>query len=360
MSKKKICILGTANIKHMTLISLYTEVFKEANQKFDIIYIDKYQEYEEYDADTLYRFELKIESNWSFSRKLAHYWSYKKFAIDIIKREKYDFIIVWNEFTAFMFSDFLSRNYSNRYCVNIRDQNFNRNPLVQLKYKQAIKRSCFSTISSEKFRGIFPNHDYLFIHSFNKNLVNGIIPVANKRPLDKPLRIMFIGRMSYPESIYKTIDSLGNDPRFEVSFIGAGCGVFTSYISERGYENIFIHDSFDPKDTPLFLSSVDIIYSLNKENDIHSDTLLPIKLYYAIAKHIPILVYKSSYTYEFAKKHNIDIGISGKDFERLGDIIFNEYQKLTQEKIDDGCKKAINDIFETHKKLNEKIEKFIL
>jgi hypothetical protein len=360
MSQKKICILGTANIKHMTLISLYTDIFKEVGQEFDIIYLDKYHEIEKYDAHKLYRYELNIESDWSFPRKLVRYWSFRKFAINIINREKYDFIIVWNEFTAFMFSDFLSRHYANRYCVNIRDQNYNRNPLVQFKYKQAMNKSCFATISSERFRKIFPKYDYLFVHSFNKNLIKDLTPVLGKRELGKPLRIMFIGRMSYPESVYKTIDALGNDDRFEVSFIGAGCGTLNSYVNDRDLHNIIIHDSFDPEETTKFLQSVDIIYSLNKENDVHSDTLLPIKLYYAIGKHVPILVYKSSYTYEFAKEHNMDIGICDSDFEQLGNLIWKRYQDLKQQKIDEGCNRALNEIMVSHQQLKEKIEKFIL
>lgn len=357
---KKICILGTANLKHMTLISLYTEHFRKAEQPFDIIYLDKYHEIEEYDAQNLYRYELNINKNWSFVRKLMQYWKFKKYAIDIITREKYDFIIVWNEFTAFMFADFLRKKYCHSYCVNIRDQNFNKNPYVQYQYKKVIEKSCFSTVSSPRFVDIFPKSEYLFVHSYNEALVKELRPVEQKRDIDMPIRLMFIGRMSYPESIHKTIDALGGDKRFIIYFIGAGCDEFKDVVEKKKVDNVVIKGAFDPKDTAKLLEEADIIYSLNKENDVHSDSLLPIKLYYAIKKHIPILAYKSSYTYEYANQHNMAIGIESKDFEQLGDIIHTAYKDMSQERITVGCVMAMKDIKDSHIKLEKSIERYML
>lgn len=361
MSKKNVCILCTANLKHMTLISLYTKVLAEANQEFDIIYLDKYGEIEDYKtARKLYRYELYLESNWSFAKKLLHYWSFRTYAINIIKQNNYDFIIVWNEFTAFMFSDFLKKRYAGRCCINIRDQNFNRNPIAQMRYGQAVKASCFSTISSERFRDVFPKSNYLFVHSLNYKVMEDIQPVKEKRSLEFPIRIMFIGRMSYPESIYLTMNSLGNDQRFELWYVGAGCEDLQPYVEEHHYKNIIIHGAFEPDQTASFLEHADIIYSLNKENDIHSDTLLPIKLYYAIGKHIPILVYRSSFTYEYASKYGFDIGITSDDFDQLGDLIYLRYKSLNQADINMGCEKALEEIFCTHRELNNKIREYIL
>ena len=129
---------------------------------------------------------------------------------------------------------------------------------------------------------------------------------------------------------------------------------------ENSYKNIFIHDSFKPEDTSKFLENADIIFTLNKENDTHSDSLLPIKLYYAIAKCIPVLAYRCSFTYEYAHKHNFAIGVEQKDAEKWGDIIFEQYNQLPQEMIIKGCKNSMEEIQQSHKKLEQLIEKYIL
>ena len=41
---KKIAILSAVNIKHMSLVSLYTTFLKAHNIPYDIIYMDKYDE----------------------------------------------------------------------------------------------------------------------------------------------------------------------------------------------------------------------------------------------------------------------------------------------------------------------------
>lgn len=358
---KKIAFICTANIKHMTLISLYTDIFKQVEQEFDIIYIDKYHELEKYDgARKLYRYELTLNPEWKFPKKFLHYWGFRKYAIDVIEEEKYDFLIVWNEFTAFMFEDYLRKRFASRYCVNIRDENYNYVPFIQWRYKKVVEKSCFNTISSDRFRKVFPKGEYYFIHSYNIELLKDITPVLKKRNEEMPIRVMFIGRMSYPESMKRTIDALGNNEKFEFYIIGAGCEFFEPYVNEKKYKNIIIHGAFSPQDTSEFLENADIIYSLNKENDIHSDTLLPIKLYYAIGKHIPILTYKSSYTYEFAKKHNMEIGVKESDFPRIAEIIWNKYKELDQKKIDEGCEFAMDEIKESHRVLKKLINKYII
>lgn len=358
---KKIAFICAANIKHMTLISLYTEMFREVGQAFDIIYIDKYHEIENYDGvNKLYRYELSLNPKWSFPRKLVAYWGFKKFAVDVIKKEKYDFIIVWNEFTGFMFEDFLRKYYPNRYCINIRDENYNHIAPIQYRYKKMIEKSCFNTISSDRFRNIFPKGDYLFVQSYNKELIDGIEISRQKRASGQPIRIMFIGRMSYPETMEKAIRAFAKDARFELWLIGDGCETFEGLVKKLMATNIVIHGAFNPKETKDYLKNADIIYSLNKENDVHSDTLLPIKLYYAIGRHIPILVYKSSYTYEYARNYGIDIGVKNSEFGNIGNVVYERYNQLTQESIEKGCKKALKDIQESRTKLEQLISKYIL
>ena len=361
MKQKKVCILCAANIKHMTLISLYTDKLPREGVQYDIVYVDKYHEKETYEgACRLYRYEITINPEWPFLRKFLKYYTFKKYAKKILSRERYDFVVVWNEFTAFLFADYLRAKYKNRYSVNIRDENMNKIPPVQWKYRQALKGCAFSTISSDYFREIFPKFDYLFVHSLNKRVIQNIQPTVNKKTQDEVIRIMFIGRMSYPDTMKKVIDALGNDSRFELLLIGAGCENFHSYIKEKEYNNVFAKGAFLPTETASFLMEADIIYSLNAENDVHSDTLLPIKLYYAVALHIPILVFKSSYTYTYAKDHCMDIGVSSSDFVVLGDVIYKRYHELQQKDIRAGCMRALEEIDLSHRRLEELIEEHIL
>lgn len=358
---KKVCFVCAANLKHMTLISLYTRELEKAGQDYDIIYLDKYHEIERYEgAHQLFRYEIFIDRDWPFIRKFFVYYRFKKFAINTIEREKYDFVIVWNEFTAFLLEGFLDTKYAGRYCVNIRDENYNHIPFVQNKYRRVLKHSCFNTISSERFREIYPKGDYLFVQSYNEDVIQCITPSTRMRNSDEIIRVMFIGRMSYPETMRRVIDTLANDPRIELWLVGEGCQEFETYINELPARNIHCIGAFDPKETANYLRNADVIYSLNRENDRHSDTLLPIKLYYAIGRRVPILAFKTSYTYEYANNYGFAIGVSTSAFDHLGDTICSSYHQLSQEMINEGCKRAREDIAKTNEMLKELIKGYIL
>lgn len=345
---KKICILGANNLKHMTLISLYTDIFEEYNQSYDIIYLDRYHKEENSDAENVYRYELNLKTEWPLPVKLAKYWGFRKYAVDIIEQNNYDFVIAWNEFTAFMFSDYLAKKYKGRYSINIRDYNYNNVFIVQNRLRKAVENARFSTISSARFLNFLPKGNYLFIHSYNHKILSGLPSKTTKKTKEAVINIMFIGRMSYPDTIKKTIDTLGNDKRFQLYLIGAGCDSFSDYVKENGYKNVLIHDSFEASETASFLDKADIIYSLNKENEIFSDVLLPIKLYYAIHMHVPVLAFKSSYTYEYAHSHNFGIGITMSTFENIGDIVYDTYHSIPYRDLEIGCNEAMEEILQGH------------
>ena len=62
---KKVAILSAVNIKHMSLISLYTDILKNHEVQVDIIYMDKYGEDEVFDCDNKYRYVKVIDRNWN-------------------------------------------------------------------------------------------------------------------------------------------------------------------------------------------------------------------------------------------------------------------------------------------------------
>ena len=117
----KICILSAVNIKHMSLITLYTEFFKEHGIKFDIVYMDKYGEEEEFPAEHIYRYENKVNKHLPKYIRGLKYFKFIGYAKKILKQNHYDFIIVWNDVAIFLLGTYLARKYKGRYCLNVRD-----------------------------------------------------------------------------------------------------------------------------------------------------------------------------------------------------------------------------------------------
>ncbi|MBM7665255.1 hypothetical protein JOC25_001714 [Solibacillus kalamii] len=356
---KKICILSTVNIKHMTLVSLYTEYMDNNKIPYDIIYIDKYNSEEATSAKKIYKYNLKINKNWTFMRKLFNYWGFKKYAKEILLSEKYDFIIVWNSFTAFMFADILTNKFKNKYCINIRDYAKESLFPVFIRMKKVISQSSFTTISSEGFKNFLPKYDYLTVHSMNLKVLQNCIPRTSLRKIDEPIRITYIGYISFVENCYKMIDALGNDKRFILQFYGEGSDELMVYAREREIENVICHGRFEPSETSGFIQNSDVIYNLYGVGNLHVDTALSIKLYYAIYMNLPIIVFKGTYMEEVSSKCGIGFAIGKDDFVNLGNNFYDWYHRLDHREIVKKSQLFKDEITNSHKKLEHTINKYI-
>ena len=85
--KAKICIVGTSNLKHISLISLYTRYFDSEKIPYDIIYWDRYGIEESTTAQTVYKFYAKgKESNLS---RIQSFVKFRRYVKKIIKQNNY-------------------------------------------------------------------------------------------------------------------------------------------------------------------------------------------------------------------------------------------------------------------------------
>lgn len=353
--KKRICLLSTSNLKHMTLSSLYTDFMDKNNIEYDIIYIDKYHEIESSNAKNVYRYELFIKKEWSFVRKLAHYWKFKKYAKKILIENNYDFIIVWNEFTTFMFADTLKKYFPNKFSVNIRDYHHNNLFFVFKRLEKAIFASSFSTISSEAFRPHLPKFDYTMIHSRNSIFLDHLIPRNKLCEKNKPLEILYIGYMNFPENAFRVIDQLGNDERYLLKFIGAGTEPILEYLDGKNINNVIVGGKFEPSKTPDLLKTADIMYALYDVGNPFVDTAISIKLYYASYLNIPILVFKGTYMDQISSEIGIGFSISKGDYVDLGDRLYDWYHALSIEEMSEKRSKFMEEINNSHHNLAVKM-----
>jgi hypothetical protein len=356
---KRICLLSTSNLKHMTLSALYTDFMDKNGIEYDIIYIDKYHITEENNAKNIYKYELFIKKEWSFPRKWIHYWGFKKFATDILIKNNYDFIIVWNEFTAFMFADVLKKNFAGKYSINIRDYHYNNLFFVFNRLKIAIKPSAFSTVSSEAFIPYLPKYDYLMVHSLNSKFLKKLEPRISLKSNKKPIEILYIGYMNFPENAYKIIDELGNDDRYILKFVGAGTEVIGDYIKDKNINNVMTHGRFDPSRTPEFLKGADIIYALYDVGNKFVDTAISIKIYYALYLSIPIIVFKGTYMEELSTRLGIGYPIKKNEFMNLADELYEWYHSLDMQSISKLRTNFLEEINLGHQKLEEKMKYYL-
>lgn len=350
----KVCILSTANLKHMTLISLYTRILEEKSIDYDVIYVDKYGDFEFFgDHATLYPYRITVNRKLPRIIKLFKYIRFKKFATKILSKNNYDIIIIWNSFTALIFGAYLSKNYSGKYIINIRDYCYERIQIIYRMMKRVIENCMLSTISSEGFKVFLPPFNYLTIHSLNKDVLKKCEKRLLPRSISQPLRIGFIGYVRFFEMDKRLIDALGNDNRYVLKFIGEGSNVLESYAMQKGYNNVLCVGRFEPDDTADLLTEIDIINNLYGNGKIELDTALSIKLYYAAYIYLPILVCDRTYMSEIAEKLGIGFTVKETSYDTLGDTLYKWYFSTDFSDLQRRCSNFLAEIESKNQELEQ-------
>lgn len=329
--KSKICIIGTSNLKHISLISLYTKFFDKHNVPYDIVYLDRYGIEEKTTASNVYRFTYVPKAG--KVNKLLMFRSFRKYANKILKANNYDTVITWQTTGAYLFADILLKRFKGRYVVNVRDYVIENNRFFHWLLAKLVRNARFVTISSEGFRKFLPQADYIKVNSVNEELLEGL--TGRPQNATMPVKIGFAGNCRYfPESC-KLIDALGNDERFELWYCGSNSEVLKEYADTKGYNNVKTMPTFNPKDTIDIMASFDMVNSAFGNDAMDNSTLMPIRLYTALAIHRPMLVNCNTQLGQEVKANSIGYVI--EDYSNLADSLFSYYEKLDFGNLAEDC-----------------------
>ena len=354
----KVCILSAVNIKHMAMISLYTERLLRDGIDFDIVYMDKYGEDEEFPAKNKYVFKNIIDHEQSKWLKALKYLRFRKYAIKVLEENKYDFIIVWNDVAIIMFSDYLARKWKGKYALNIRDYCWQDKKPLSWLFKWVIRNAAFNTTSSLGYKAFLPDADYIQVHSLNMPVLRKLTPRTGFRKQGEPIRIGFVGYVRFFDINSRLLDIFKNDPRFELHYYGSHSEYLQEYAQKEGITNARFHGSFPVQDTNLYLERIDIVNNLYGNQTKALDYALSIKLYNGVWCRLPILVCPGTYMEEISNKYGIGYTVCDYD-DQLKDRVYQWYTGMNFQEFNDGCERFIATVERENKIFDKAYEQFI-
>lgn len=355
----RIAIVSIVNIKHMTLISLYTDIFKKNEVEYDLIFIDKYQVDEKNDAKNVFKYNINISKTDNKINKIMKYAGFRKYAKKIIQDNNYDFLIIWKSETSYLLFDFLEKYYKNRYILNIRDYARDDQFPISIIQKRVIKNSNFTTISSPKFLNFLPQENkYLFVNSINPTFMKEL-EVKRSIKRIKPIRICFIGYVRFIDNDKKFLMALKNDDRFIVQYFGSGANELKEFAEINNIYNTEFIDSFDSTDTIKMLKDADIINNLYGNANVALDTAISIKYYYSLLLKIPLLVWKGTYMEELTREDGNSFIFDG-NYINLGNKIYEWYKDIDWQNMNSRLSQKILDVNNQNNKFQEEINRIII
>ncbi len=344
--KKKILIMGFTKIKYMPYMNFYLDCIDKEKNHVHLLYWDRDSLYEDTSAlenVTLHRFGFKQTDDVSKLLKIKSFREYRKFALKVIRENKFDFIIFLHSLPGFLVADELKRNYKNKFIFDYRDSTYEALPPFKKVVWDLVKFSKATFVSSDAFRRFLPESQSSKIFSTHNLLKESLKHRDEKEktvPSDR-IRLSFWGFIRHEEINLEIIKKISADLRFELHYYGREQNVaenLKNYVAENKVENVFFHGEYSPEDRYEFVKTTDILHNIYLDNN----TLLAMgnKYYDGVIFKIPQICMVGSFMGECAEKAGVGITLDPRK-DDFCEKIYKYYEGLEKEEFYKNCEKDL-------------------
>lgn len=355
----RILLLGFGKIAYMPYMRFYLDVLKQRKDiEFDLIYWDRDGKE---DADVpdqvscAYKFEAHLEEQLPFKKKLKYFAKYRSFARKILNRNIYDRIIILHTTPGLTLLDYLLRHYRGKYILDFRDVSYEYIPVYRKLVGSLVEGSIFTYVSSNAFRKFLPDSPKIYtIHNYLEDSLNYAMIRKNYSRERDVLRVCYWGLVRQLDVNKKVIDSLGNDPRFELHYYGRmqqNGRDMEAYAKKKNCTNVFFHGQYMPNDRYAFAQTTDIIHNLYDCGNTTGNAMGN-KYYDGIIFGIPQLCTSGSYMGEEVSKQKVGLKVELGD-NKLANIIWEYYQGINWNEFDVSCMTSLQRILDEQRYAKE-------
>ena len=359
----KVLLLGFGKIAYMPYMNFYLDALRGKDIQFELIYWDRDGKLDAEVPQSIsrsYKFEAHLEEQLPFKSKLKYFVKYRKFAMNILKRNKYDRIIVLHTTPGLTLFDFLIRKYKGRYLLDFRDISYEYIPAYRKLVGILSKNSAVTFVSSNAFRKFLPKEKNIFtIHNYLEDSLNHRMLRKYCARERKVIRVSYWGLVRQADVNKKVMDALGNDSRFELHYYGrmqqAGREM-ERYARDKEYNNVFFHGAYMPSDRYEFAKNTDMIHNIY-DCGYTTGNAIGNKYYDGIIFGIPQICTEESYMGKLVEKTGVGLTIL-LDLPNMADIIWQYYDSITWNTFEKACSAELNSIVEQQQVAKKKLVDF--
>ena len=324
----RVCIVAFANLMVVPYIKTYTDILKNNNVEYDIVLWNRYKMEESYSGcNKIYAFNDNVGDTASFAKKIIPLIKYGFYVKSVLKKNKYDCVVVLTSLIGVLIEGFLKKHYSGRYIFDIRDYSYEHIKWYYKKMESLMKNSALNVISSPGFKEFLPDYPCVIDHNCSFETVSDI---KFKRK-DKTISVAFVGNVRYPGECKKFINLIKDDSRFEFHFYGKGVDEpeLKRYCIENNFENVFFHGVYMPQEKEGIIENTDILFNAYGDR-LCLKHALSNKYYESMYYKKPLIVTPNTIMSNLSKGTSFDIDYS----KNTSDDIYNWYQSINVEEFD--------------------------
>lgn len=305
-----IALILPSNIWLSPYVKIYTDILDHIeNCDYDIISWNRDGRDEPRD------FQFNELSTWNFPmiRKLMLLWKFSKFSKSILRKNKYDRLIIFGPQMPVFSPLFISYKYRGKYILDYRDLSIEQKPGIKQFFDLILRNSALNVISSPGFKKVLnPDLKYLISHNFDYNNAVKLIDSSFNRP--NKCSILTIGSIRDYTSNVEVIKGVANNDDIIIKFVGRGghADLLKEFVLNNQITNCEF-EGFYPKEKEgeyiINSSWINIFYP----NIITHQTALSNRFYNALLYKRPMIVTKNSIQGDLVEQYNLGIAVCSCD-----------------------------------------------
>ena len=345
-----ILILGFSKIKYMPYLRFYLEHMDRSAHRLHLVYWNRDGREERLaglEGVALHEFAACQYDSMPTGRKLWNFLGYRRFVAKLIRRERFDRVVVLHSLPGILTYDLLKRRYRGRYLFDYRDITCERVLLYRRMIHGLVRDSWATFVSSNGFRNLLPRTPNIYT---SHNIAPGDLSrgeTGEPVPSEK-IRVCFWGFIRDEKVNLQMIDRFSRDDRFELHYYGREQRVaceLKAHAGKIGARNVFFHGEYAPEEKYGFVRSTDLIH-----NVFSGEKMLPAmsnKYYDGVVFGIPQLCMKGSVMAQRAEARGIGIGCDPWD-ENFTGVVYRYYTSLSRPELEQACRREAETVLKEY------------
>lgn len=343
----KVALILPSNLSDAPYLDYYTNILKQYEVNYDIIYWNKLDLNQEYTNS--YSFNYKCDYSENILKKFVGYYYFSRYVKKTIHHTgEYDRLIVFIPQLAIFLGSLLQKEYRKKFILDIRD--YGKANRYMKKLIKVIDASFITVISSAGYKKWLPSeYKYVLSHntSFGSSGIN--IDMVEDEILNfkskKKIVISNIGIIRSFETNCKFIDSLSKSSKYELNYIGKGISEIDlkKYCNENDISNVNFYGRYEKSEEMQHYKKSDFINILNSDTAIGNNTAMANRIYNGCISKCPMIVTKGSYMADIIKEFDLGFELDVQNDNVLEEL--NKYiNEFNHEKFINGCNNFMNEV----------------
>jgi glycosyltransferase involved in cell wall biosynthesis len=339
-------------------LAKYEKIMLENNIQHDVVFWDRSKSgLPVYKGNTI---TLRLKTSTNRVSKLRDFAKWQRMVLRVLRQNRYDFLILLSTIPAVLLSNYLLKNYRNKYIFDIRDYSLESNSIFKNRVMQLVECSKFTTISSKGFF-VWLDPSPKFIINHNITYIDLHYQRVSFFKAGKQVNITFVGNVRLDGQTSAMLVNMRNNPLYNFGFVGrmlSECDLL-DVCEKNSIKNVHIKGAFTEDDKPDIYSQVDIInavYANSSENIRLADsTPLPNRVYDAVIFKRPIVASRNTYLAEVIAEYDLGFAVNGYS-ANVSDDFANYIKEFDENIFIKGCQKYLTEVLLEENKFREHLK----